>query len=478
MIRPPPASGSAGGGTSNATASAWAGATGKLPGLVERVKKILLTPKAEWPVIEAEPTSIAQLYIGYVMPLAALAALMSIVRMSLIGISMPFGGVFRTPLLTGVTSALVSFVFGLVGLYLVGLIINGLAPTFGGERNQRQALKTAAYAFTPAWLGSVLGLLPSLAFLLELLAGLYGIYLLFLGLPPLMRSPRDKAVGYTAAVVICTILLGVALSVLGAMTGRFGGFGRFGAMPQASLSPEARQQQAAAAVGSMLGAALGTDEKGKQGLSAAFDNLAQAGQKMEAAQTAAGTPTGDTGTAAAANAPAAAAATAGLLAALGGALGGPNRVEPVDFHALKAMLPESLPGMQRVGAEGNSQQAMGVKASSASANYKGPAGAGAQIKIADVSGVSGLLDVAGALAHSPTSESDTGYEKDTTVGGRPAHEKYDGRSKHGEVSLIVAKRFEVDVSGDSVPMSTLEQYASGIDFARLEAMKGEGAQSR
>ncbi len=492
MIRPPPAAGSVGeepgvgAGMSGATASAWSGATAKLPGLLERIRNILLTPKTEWPVIEPERTSVAQLYTGYVIPLATLAAFMSFVRMSLIGISMPFGGAFRTPLLTGVMYSLVSFVLGLIGLYLVGLIINGLAPTFGGQRNQRQALKTAAYAFTPAWLSSVLGLLPALATLLELLAGIYGIYLLYLGLPQLMRSPREKAVGYTAAVVICTLLLGVVLGVLSAATGGFGGYTRFGGMHQTSMAPEAQQQQAASALGNMLGSALGTDEKGKQGLSTALDNLAQAGQKMEAAQNATGNsgippaapPTPDATTAAAANAPAAAAATAGLLTALGGALGGAHRVDPVDFRTLKAILPESLPGMQRVGAEGESQQAMGVKTSSATANYKGPGGAGAEIKIADVSGVSGLMDVASAMVQNTNSESDAGYEKDTTVGGQPAHEKYDGRSKHGEVSIIVAKRFAVNVSGDGVAMSMLEQYASGIDYARLEAMKNQGAQPR
>jgi len=170
----------AGGGKTQATAAAipaaggsaaWAAATSQLPDLFERIKNIMLTPKTEWPAIEAEPTSVAKLYTGYVMPLAALAALMSFVRMSVIGISLPFSGVFRAPLLSGLVYALVSFGFGLLGLYLVGLIISGLAPTFSGERNQRQALKTAAYAVTPAWISSVLGLLPAFATLLQLAAG-------------------------------------------------------------------------------------------------------------------------------------------------------------------------------------------------------------------------------------------------------------------------------------------------------------------
>jgi hypothetical protein len=204
-----------------ATASAaGAGATPypgsrALPGLIERIKNIILMPKTEWHVIEAEPTSIGQLYIGYVMPMAAFAAMMSFIRMSVIGVSLPFGGTIRTPMASGLFEAAVTFILGLIGLYLVGLIINMLAPMFSAGRNQRQALKTAAYALTPAWLGTALTFLP-LGTLLQLIAGIYGIYVLYVGLPVMMRAKRNDASGYTAAVVVCTILVGVLFAVAGA----------------------------------------------------------------------------------------------------------------------------------------------------------------------------------------------------------------------------------------------------------------------
>lgn len=172
-----------------------------------------------------------------------------------------------------------------------------------------------------------------------------------------------------------------------------------------------------------------------------------------------------------------ASAATGLLTALGGALGGSHRVEPVDFQNLKAMLPQELPGLQRSGTEGSNQQALGVKSSSASAEYRS-AGAHVQIKIADMSGVSGLIGVAAALPQTTDSASDTGYEKDTPIGGRVVHEKYDGKARHGELSVILAKRFEVNVSGDGIEMAGLEQALSRVDLARLEAMKDVGVQAR
>jgi hypothetical protein len=88
------------------------------------------------------------------------------------------------------------------------------------------------------------------------------------------------------------------------------------------------------------------------------------------------------------------------------------------------------------------------------------------------------MDLAGALGQTTNSESDSGYEKDTTLGGRTVHEKYDSKAKHGELNAIIAKRFEVDVTGDAVDMSTLEQDLGAVDLARLESMKDAGAQAR
>jgi uncharacterized membrane protein YdcZ (DUF606 family) len=199
-----------GASTPGASTPAWAPDIGAAaPGLINRIKNIILTPKTEWPVIETEPTSIAQLYKGYVVPLAAFSALMSFVHLSIIGV-----GFSRMPVLSGLAYALVSFILGLLGLYVVGWVIDMLAPTFSGQRDRRQALKVAAYAFTPGAIGAIFVLLGALGALLHLAAGIWGIYLLYLGLPVLMRSPREKAPGYAGAVIVCAILLFVLFAII------------------------------------------------------------------------------------------------------------------------------------------------------------------------------------------------------------------------------------------------------------------------
>jgi hypothetical protein len=449
--RPPPRGPVGEAAQGGASPASGAGVAPALPGLIDRIRNIIVNPKSEWPVIAAEPTTVAQLYKGYFIPLAAFAALMSFVRMSVIGI-----GFLRMPVLSGLVYALVNFGFALLGLYLVGLIIDMLAPTFSGQRDRRQALKTAAYAFTPAAVGSVFGLLGALGGLLSLVAAIWGIYLLYLGLPLLMRSPQEKAPGYTAAVIVCTILLGIVFGFVASALSPLHGFSPL-AMHGTAMTREERQAQAAGQVGAMLAAAA-------QKMQEQHSNA----RGVSSTEVPPDAP-------AAANAPANGAA---VLAALGGAMAGNRRVEPVDFHTLKALLPESLPGMQRSNAEAGTQGALGMKASSATGDYQGEGGTRAQIKIVDASAVSGLLNVAGSMAATHTSESDTGFEKDTTVGGRTVHEKYDNRSKHGELIAIVANRFSVSVIGDGVDIGTLEQYAALVDYSKLDAMKDAGVRAQ
>jgi Yip1 domain len=472
------------GGASAEEFAAGTAALSAAPGLIERVKNIVLSPKTEWPIIAPERTSVAQLYTGYIMPLSALSAVMAFVHMSLIGVSVPYAGAIRTPMVSGLLYSIFAFGFGLLGLFLVGLIINALAPTFSGVRDQRQALKVAAYSLTPAWLSAVLALSPILPTLLQLIAGLYGIYVLYLGLPIVMRSARDKAFSYTAAVVICTILLGILFGVLSAAAGRFGLMpGTFGSSP---TSQAAAREQGATMAGNIIGNALGTDEKGKAGLSAALSNLAKAGEQSEQQANAGATnadhssssTTENTSSNASDSAQNATSAAGGLLTALGGALGGSRRVDVVDFKSLTALLPASLPGMKRIDAQGETQGAIGVKTASAKGNYQSDSGAGVHIEITDLSGVSGLMDLAGALVQNTTSESDSGYEKDTVIGGRSVHEKYDAKAKKGDLSVMLSKRFQVEISGDGVDMNSLEQALSQVDLGRLESMKDQGAQPK
>jgi hypothetical protein len=175
--------------------------------LVDRVKNILMSPRAEWQVIDAEPATVASLYTGYIMPLALIPPVCQAIGMSLIGYTIPFvGGHYKTPIGSALVSALVLYCFSLVAVFIVALIVDALAPSFGGTKNQVQALKVVAYSYTASWVGGLLSLIPQIS-IIGGIFGIYSLYLLFLGLPVLMKSPADKALGYTVVVIICAVVI-------------------------------------------------------------------------------------------------------------------------------------------------------------------------------------------------------------------------------------------------------------------------------
>jgi hypothetical protein len=117
----------------------------------------------------------------------------------------------------------VQFVGSLAGVFILTLVIDALAPSFGGQKNQTQALKVAVYSSTAMWVAGVFNVFPSLSVLGIL--GLYSLYLLFLGLPVLMKAPQDKALGYTIVVVLGALVIYIVVGALAAQVAGFGGWG-------------------------------------------------------------------------------------------------------------------------------------------------------------------------------------------------------------------------------------------------------------
>jgi hypothetical protein len=170
--------------------------------LVERVKGIILSPKTEWPVIAGEPGDAGYLFSNYVAILAAIPAVCGFIGSVIAG----------TPIIGALLAAVIHYVLAFVTVYIVALIVNLLAPTFGSQKSLASALKVTVYSYTPSWLVGVFLLIPGLRFLTIL--GLYGLYLLWLGLPPVMKTPPDKAIWYTIVIVVCAIVVAIVIGAI------------------------------------------------------------------------------------------------------------------------------------------------------------------------------------------------------------------------------------------------------------------------
>jgi hypothetical protein len=172
-----------------------------------RVKNMLTKPATEWPVIAAEPWTVGDLYRQWIMPMAAIPVAATLLRSWMLG-----HGFFRPILI-----AILSYVLTLVGTYVLGLIFSRVAPMFDGQPDDIAGLKLAAFAATASWVGGIFHLIPYIGWLVSLVLSLYSLYLLYLGAPVLMRVPETRAVPYTVAVVIASIIVFMVVGVVVAL---------------------------------------------------------------------------------------------------------------------------------------------------------------------------------------------------------------------------------------------------------------------
>lgn len=176
--------------------------------LIERAKNIILKPKEEWAVVEQENTSVQDLVMQYLVPLALIPAIASFVRWGVLG----YGSFMGASLTWGIKYAVISFVTTIGGAYLSAFIIDALAANFGSVKDFRKAMQLVVYSYTPMLIAGVFQIIPGLSFLG--IVGLYGLYLLYIGIAPLMKTPAEKVTVYF---VVSLVVLIVIYAVLGAI---------------------------------------------------------------------------------------------------------------------------------------------------------------------------------------------------------------------------------------------------------------------
>ena len=195
--------------------------------LVPRVQGILLKPKEEWEKIKGESLSVSTLFTSYAMILAAIPAVAQLIGFSLIGYRVPFVGWYRFGFGIGILRFILSYVLSLVSVYVLGIIINALAPSFSSKQNQDNAMKLAVFSMTPAWVAGVLHIIPLLGILAGI-AALYGAYLLYLGInASIMETPNEKVMGYFVVCLVVSIVLWIVIAVVLGAIFAVGAVGRF-----------------------------------------------------------------------------------------------------------------------------------------------------------------------------------------------------------------------------------------------------------
>lgn len=386
-------------------------------GIVARAQGLILQPTAEWRKIDTEPASIQGLYTTWLVPIALIPAICTVIMFAFIGVGVPGFAVYKLPILTALIHAVVQFAVFLGMTYVFALVIDYLAPNFGGQKNQIQAFKVAAYTPIAACLAAVLQLVPWLGGLL-MLFGLYSLYIMHRGLGVLMKPAPDKTTGYTVSVIVVMFIVGlITMFVVGAV------------MPI--------NRGAAFSMPGVQGSTTTTGDAGSitiNGNTVDLGALEKAAKQMEQA------------------------------ANSGGDVSVNLNANPVDTEKLKALLPDSLAGLPRTEISTGGAAGMG----GANAVYES-GDKRLDVSIVDMGAMGALGGMAGAFNATSSTENADGYERTHMVDGRMTVEKFSRGSKTATYGTLVANRFMLNVDGRNASPDEVKAAVNAIGVARVEA---------
>lgn len=419
-------------------------------GVLDRVLGMLLKPGETWQTVDREGGSIASIYLGYLVFLAAIPAVAGFIGYSLVGVG-AFGISVRVPIVQGLVGMVVGYAMSLAMVFVMALVANALAPRFGGQAQLLKAFQLIAYGATAGWLGGVFSALPSLA-MLGVLAALYSVYLIYRGVPVLMRVPQARAVGYTAALIACgvvaALVVGLVTSLVTPRPGGLAGVGSTGGLGG-------------------LGSVVGSGSLGRAPADAAGTSIAVPGtnitidtakveaanRRMEEAQArgdtqAAGQAMGDM-----------------MSAALGGKGGAPLAPE-----TLRALLPETLGTIPRTAVEARSEAAMGMQFTKVSAQYTEGERL-IEVRMQDIGAVPALA-IGMAAWSSSTVDRETPEEVERVYRRDGVAYKEDYRKDGTSASLVMLLPNGVLLEGSgNLPMADLRAALQALPMGQVATLK-------
>ena len=375
--------------------------------LIDRAKAIVLKPNDEWPKIAGETQSQGDILRSYVLPLAAIGPIASLIGSQIFGYGALFVSI-RPSLMSSLVTAVLSFVLTIVGVYVLAAIADWLAPKFEGQSNKLNAFKLVAYGGTAAWLAGIFSLIPMLA--VFGLLGLYSLYLFYTGSGPMMAVPEAKRIAYTVVTFLAAAVLYWIVALIVGMIVATVGLG-------------------AAGIGAIAGAAADDDEVtiSIPGVgSVNSSKIEEAAARAEKIQK--------------------------------------GEIKAVETDTLKAMLPDTIGGFARTGF---STMAMGVAGSGVEGDYK----ANDQqfsLKVQDMLALSGLAGIGSAMGIEQEKEDENGYERIGTVDGQWREERWNNGSSSGTYAVMIADRFRIEASGNVANIDVLKAAVASIDAGDLQ----------
>lgn len=115
----------------------------------------------------------------------------------------------------GFVIAIIGYIFSIIGLFVFAYILNALSENFKSKKNLMQSAKLVAYSATPWLVLGIFYVFPA-AGVISFLGGIYGLYILYLGLPIYMETPKEQQVPYfVVGFIIFIIIMAIVWWIIG-----------------------------------------------------------------------------------------------------------------------------------------------------------------------------------------------------------------------------------------------------------------------
>ena len=161
---------------------------------------MISNPKAEWYAVAAEQPNVTDIIMRYVLPFAVLGAIAAFIG---------YGFVFNLAggVSPGFYFAIAGILESILGILLTAYVADLLAPSFGSEKNFGRSMQLVAYGATPGLVAALFAVLPSIVSIVLIAGGIYSVYLWYLGIGPVKKTPGDKKIIYLAVTFIVLLVV-------------------------------------------------------------------------------------------------------------------------------------------------------------------------------------------------------------------------------------------------------------------------------
>jgi len=175
---------------------------------------ILFRPNATWQKISSTADRTSNLV--YILILAVLPAIAWFYGTTRVGWSIGEGEVIKLTAASA-TALITLFYWAMVlAVLVIGGSIHWMAVSYGAQSTLMRGITVAGVTATPMFLAGLVGFLPvpAIDMLIGVVAVGWSLYLLYVGIPAVMKVPQERGFLFASAVVaVCLVIL---IAIMGA----------------------------------------------------------------------------------------------------------------------------------------------------------------------------------------------------------------------------------------------------------------------